>query len=71
VNSVPAKVNAQGQFVAELTLSAGKSRIVIETEDVIGRKVTRGVSCVIVEPGAEPAREIDFKWGVSKGKKTS
>ncbi|MCK9522074.1 MAG: FecR family protein [Proteobacteria bacterium] len=71
VNQQPAKVNATGQFVADLQLERGKSNILIETEDVVGRRTTRSVSCVIVEPGEPDAREVDFKWGVTKGKKAS
>jgi hypothetical protein len=71
VNRQPARVNAAGHFVADLVLEAGRSRIVIETEDVVGRRMTRSVSCIIVDSASPDSREVDFKWGVTKGKKAS
>jgi len=65
INDVEAKVEVDGSFRARVPLIAGRNRIVVITEDVLGRTKRRLFPCVTVDPGA-PIKEIDIKWGTSK-----
>ncbi|MBW2278385.1 MAG: FecR domain-containing protein [Deltaproteobacteria bacterium] len=65
INDVNAKVGVDGSFRARVPLIIGKNRIVVVTEDVLGRNKRRLFPCVTVDPGA-PIKTIDIKWGTSK-----
>jgi hypothetical protein len=65
INEVEAKVDVDGSFRARIPLIIGKNRIVVVTEDVLGRNKRRLFPCVTVDPGA-PIKKIDIKWGKTK-----
>ena len=65
INDVEAKVAVDGSFRVRIPLIIGKNRIVVVTEDVLGRSKRRLFPCVTVDPGA-PIKKIDIKWGTSK-----
>lgn len=65
VNSVPAEVHDDGRFAARVPLVPGRNRIVVVTEDVMGRVKRRTFPCVTVDPGAA-IKKIDIEWGSTK-----
>lgn len=68
INEVEAEVGVDGSFRARIPLIIGRNRIVVTTEDVLGRSKRRLFPCVKVDPGA-PIKQIDIKWGKSKKSK--
>jgi hypothetical protein len=65
VNNVAAEVRSDGKFSARVPLNVGRNRIVVVTEDVMGRVKRRTFPCVTVDPGAA-IKKIDIKWGSAK-----
>jgi len=65
INEVEAKVGVKGDFRVRVPLIIGKNRIVVVTEDVLGRSKRRLFPCVTVDPGA-PIKKIDINWGTGK-----
>jgi hypothetical protein len=70
VNNVTAEVSADGKFSARVPLVVGRNRIVVVSEDVLGRVKRRTFPCVTVDPGAA-IKKIDIKWGSAKKREGS
>jgi hypothetical protein len=70
INNVVAEVKPDGKFSAHVPLVVGRNRIVVVTEDVLGRVKRRTFPCVTVDPGAA-IKTIDIKWGSAKEREGS